>query len=89
MESDNHIPIGLSVGHSLENSGSEGSTRGIIDSMADENVLPIPEVNQPEGHASSSKSRLYILDYGAGNVRRWVRIRPLGLQHAEVSSYPE
>ena len=38
--------------------------------MTDRNVLPIPEVNQPEGHASSSKSRLYVLDYGAGNVRR-------------------
>jgi hypothetical protein len=37
--------------------------------MAD-HVLPIPSVGQPSGHAASSKPKLYILDYGAGNVRR-------------------
>ena len=50
--------------------GSEGLATVILDRMDDQNMLPIPEVNQPEGHASSSKPRLYILDYGAGNVRR-------------------
>ncbi|ODN82694.1 imidazoleglycerol phosphate synthase, cyclase subunit [Cryptococcus amylolentus CBS 6039] len=36
--------------------------------MAD-SVLPIPQVSQPSGHSSTSKPKLYILDYGAGNVR--------------------
>lgn len=35
--------------------------------MAD-TVLPIPQVTQPEGNAGS-RPKLYILDYGAGNVR--------------------
>ncbi|ORX41189.1 putative Imidazoleglycerol phosphate synthase [Kockovaella imperatae] len=47
--------------------------------MSDWTVLPVPEVDQPNGHASSSKSRLYILDYGAGNVRSLANsIRKLG-----------
>lgn len=41
--------------------------------MAERNVLPIPQVAQPTGHATSSRPRLYILDYGAGNVRRSAR----------------
>lgn len=36
--------------------------------------LPIPDVGQPKGHAPQSKPKLYILDYGAGNVRRSVRL---------------
>lgn len=36
--------------------------------------LPIPEVGQPKGHSPQSKPKLYILDYGAGNVRRSVRL---------------
>jgi glutamine amidotransferase/cyclase len=35
-----------------------------------ETTLPIPKVDQPAGHDASSKPKLYILDYGAGNVRR-------------------
>lgn len=36
--------------------------------------LPIPEVGQPKGHSPQSKPKLYILDYGAGNVRRSVQL---------------
>jgi hypothetical protein len=35
-----------------------------------ETVLPIPQVKQPEGNESGTRPKLYILDYGAGNVRR-------------------
>ena len=34
------------------------------------NEMPIPSVGQPSGHAANSRPKLYILDYGAGNVRR-------------------
>ena len=34
-----------------------------------ETVLPIPEVTQPTGNESGTRPKLYILDYGAGNVR--------------------
>jgi glutamine amidotransferase/cyclase len=34
-----------------------------------ETVLPIPEVKQPKGNESGTRPKLYILDYGAGNVR--------------------
>lgn len=33
------------------------------------NEMPIPSVGQPSGHAENSRPKLYILDYGAGNVR--------------------
>lgn len=46
-------------------------------SMADKNILPIPDMDQPEGHSSTSRPKLYILDYGAGNVRRCVIRRHL------------
>ena len=36
----------------------------------DNNVMPVPEVAQPAGHAPQSRPKLYLLDYGAGNVRR-------------------
>lgn len=42
--------------------------------------LPIPEVGQPKGHAPQSKPKLYILDYGAGNVRRSVRLSHIYLR---------
>lgn len=34
--------------------------------------LPVPPMSQPEGSgsATSGKPRLFLLDYGAGNVRR-------------------
>lgn len=35
-----------------------------------ETTLPIPSVSQPSGHKAESRPKLYILDYGAGNVRR-------------------
>ncbi|ORY35870.1 putative Imidazoleglycerol phosphate synthase [Naematelia encephala] len=48
--------------------------------MADHS-LPIPPISQPEGHASSSRPKLYILDYGAGNVRSLANsIKKLGYE---------
>ena len=37
-----------------------------------EHVVPIPQVAQPSGHAPAHRPKLYVLDYGAGNVRRYV-----------------
>ncbi|KAK4688263.1 imidazole glycerol-phosphate synthase, partial [Tremellales sp. Uapishka_1] len=48
--------------------------------MADQ-TLPIPSVAQPSGHPSTSRPRLYILDYGAGNVRSLANsIKKLGYE---------
>ncbi|KAL7422654.1 Histidine biosynthesis bifunctional protein hisB [Cryptotrichosporon argae] len=44
-------------------------------------TLPVPDVPQPEGHASTSRPRLYVLDYGAGNVRSLANsIKELGYE---------
>lgn len=32
-------------------------------------TLPVPDLKLPEGSTQSAKPRLYLLDYGAGNVR--------------------
>ncbi|WWD20537.1 imidazoleglycerol phosphate synthase, cyclase subunit [Kwoniella shandongensis] len=43
--------------------------------------LPIPDVDQPSGHAADKKPKLYILDYGAGNVRSLANsIKKLGFE---------
>ena len=38
------------------------------------NQLTILEVVKPKGHSPQTKPKLYILDYGAGNVRRSVQL---------------
>ncbi|WVQ95717.1 imidazoleglycerol phosphate synthase, cyclase subunit [Kwoniella sp. CBS 9459] len=44
-------------------------------------VLPIPDVGQPAGHAPEHRPKLYILDYGAGNVRSLANsIKKLGYE---------
>ncbi|WWC72389.1 imidazoleglycerol phosphate synthase, cyclase subunit [Kwoniella pini CBS 10737] len=44
-------------------------------------ILPIPEVDQPAGHVKDHKPKLYILDYGAGNVRSLANsIKKLGYE---------
>ncbi|WVF68136.1 imidazoleglycerol phosphate synthase, cyclase subunit [Kwoniella sp. CBS 6097] len=44
-------------------------------------VLPIPDVVQPAGHAPDHKPKVYILDYGAGNVRSLANsIKKLGFE---------
>lgn len=46
-----------------------------------ETTFPIPEVDQPAGHAPSSRPKLYLLDYGAGNVRSLANsIKKLGYE---------
>ncbi|OCF33593.1 imidazoleglycerol phosphate synthase, cyclase subunit [Kwoniella heveanensis CBS 569] len=44
-------------------------------------VLSIPDVGQPAGHAPEHRPKLYILDYGAGNVRSLANsIKKLGYE---------
>ncbi|WWC65437.1 imidazoleglycerol phosphate synthase, cyclase subunit [Kwoniella dejecticola CBS 10117] len=44
-------------------------------------ILPIPDVDQPAGHVKDHKPKLYILDYGAGNVRSLANsIKKLGYE---------
>ncbi|WVQ85822.1 imidazoleglycerol phosphate synthase, cyclase subunit [Cryptococcus sp. DSM 104549] len=46
-----------------------------------ETTMPIPSVDQPAGHAPQAKPKLYILDYGAGNVRSLANsIKKLGYE---------
>lgn len=61
-------------------------------------TLPVPNLDLPQGHAQKDRPRLYLLDYGAGNVRSLANsIHKLGydfewvkdasdLEKAEVSS---
>ncbi|WVO17571.1 imidazoleglycerol phosphate synthase, cyclase subunit [Cryptococcus depauperatus] len=43
--------------------------------------LPIPAMGQPSGHSPQTKPKLYILDYGAGNVRSLANsIKKLGYE---------
>ncbi|WVR08437.1 imidazoleglycerol phosphate synthase, cyclase subunit [Kwoniella sp. DSM 27419] len=49
-------------------------------------VLPIPDVGQPSGHSAQSRPKLYILDYGAGNVRSLANsIKKLGYEFEWVN----
>ncbi|WRT70511.1 imidazoleglycerol phosphate synthase, cyclase subunit [Kwoniella shivajii] len=44
-------------------------------------ILPIPTVSQPSGHTKEHQPKLYILDYGAGNVRSLANsIKKLGYE---------
>ncbi|WWC92084.1 imidazoleglycerol phosphate synthase, cyclase subunit [Kwoniella dendrophila CBS 6074] len=44
-------------------------------------ILPIPQVDQPTGHSKDHKPKVYILDYGAGNVRSLANsIKKLGYE---------
>ncbi|WVW81075.1 imidazoleglycerol phosphate synthase, cyclase subunit [Kwoniella bestiolae CBS 10118] len=44
-------------------------------------ILPIPDVAQPTGHPREHRPKLYILDYGAGNVRSLANsIKKLGYE---------
>ncbi|OCF58529.1 imidazoleglycerol phosphate synthase, cyclase subunit [Kwoniella mangroviensis CBS 10435] len=48
---------------------------------ATDTILPIPQVDQPTGHPREHKPKLYILDYGAGNVRSLANsIKKLGYE---------
>lgn len=61
-------------------------------------TLPVPNLDLPQGHSQTDRPKLYLLDYGAGNVRSLANsIHKLGydfewvkdasdLEKAEVSS---